>query len=151
MYYSDAWCFDVPNYWWVVKNIITIMHHPTIKRHIWRAIWIPFWWFFTNYCGKMYADVFQEIYLDSSIILDVQEPGMEPSTYYENFLFGWRCGILFYVNDNGVQYACSISTLELICLYGVTTKHVEINPEILFSMEINLNALLPHSLPYEFG
>ena len=40
--------------------------------------------------------------------------------------------------------------LELFRLYGIITQHGEINPALLFSMYSTLDALLPHSLPYEF-
>ena len=99
---------------------------------------------------KMDADVVQGISPASSLILGLQGPGLEPSTYYENSLFGQRCGISFYDNDDGFQYACSISTLELLCLYGVITQHGEINPSLLFTLDSTLDFLLPHRLTYEF-
>ena len=98
----------------------------------------------------MDAYVVQGILPASGLILDVQGPGLEPNTEYENSLFGRRCRILFYTNDDEVQYARSISTLELLCLYGIITQHGEINPALLFSMYSTLDALLPHSLLYEF-
>ena len=42
---------------------------------------------------------------------NVQGPGLETSTDYESYLFGQRCGISFFTNDDGVQYDRSISTL----------------------------------------
>ena len=100
--------------------------------------------------AKMDADFVQGISPASNLILEVQGPGLEPSTDYENSFFGRRCWISFYANDDGVQYALSISTLELICLYGVIIQHEEIDSVLLFSMYTNLDALLPHSLAYEF-
>ena len=99
--------------------------------------------------AKMDADVVQGISPASSLILDVQVLGLEPFTYYENPLFSIQCGISFYTNDNGVQYTRSISTLELLRLYGIMTQHGEINPAMLFYMDNTLDALLPHILPYE--
>ena len=100
--------------------------------------------------AKIDADIVQGISPASSLILYVQGPGLEPSADHEKSIFGRRCGILFYANDDGVEYARSISTIELLRLYGFITQHREINPEILFSMNSTLDALLPHSLPYEF-
>ena len=71
----------------------------------------------------MDAYVVQGIFPASGLILDVQGPGLEPNTEYENSLFGQRCGISFYANDDEVQYARSISTLKLPCLYGIITQH----------------------------
>ena len=62
----------------------------------------------------MDAEVVQGISPASRLILDVQGPGLEPSKDYENYLFIQQCRILFYENDDGVQYARSISTLELL-------------------------------------
>ena len=100
--------------------------------------------------AKMDVDVVQGIYPASSLILDTQGRVLEPYTEYENPLFGWQCGILVYENYDRVQYSSSISTLKLLRLYGIITQHGEINPELLFSMDITLDALLTHSLPYEF-
>ena len=94
--------------------------------------------------------VVQGISPASSLMLVLQGPGLEPSTDYENSLFGQRCGISFYVNYDGVQYDRSISTLELLFLYGIITQHGEINLALLFSKDITLDALLPLSLSYEF-
>ena len=95
----------------------------------------------------MDAYVVQGIYPASSLILYVQSPGLEPSSDYENSLFGRQCGILFYANDDGVKYACSVSTLKLLCLYVIITQNVEINLELLFCMDSKLYALPAHSLP----
>ena len=56
---------------------------------------------------------------------------------------------LFYAYYNVVQYAHSISTLELLHLYGIIRKHGEINPALLFFMDSTLDGLLPHSLSNE--
>ena len=98
----------------------------------------------------MDADVVQGISPASSLIMYVQGPRLEPSTDYENYLFSQQCLISFYANDDGAQYACSISTLGLLCLYVIIAQHVEIKPALLFSMDSILDALLPHILPYEF-
>ena len=98
----------------------------------------------------MDAYVVQGIYPASSLILYVQSLRLEPSSDYENSLFGRQCGILFYANDDGVKYACSVSTLKLICLYVIITQQGEINPALLFSMDSILDVLLPRSLPYGF-
>ena len=98
----------------------------------------------------MDADHGQVIYPASRLILDIQGLGMEPSTDYENSLFGRQCGILFFANYDIVQYSCSISTLELLGLYGIITQHGKINLALLFSIDSTLNTLLPHSLTYEF-
>ena len=66
----------------------------------------------------MDAYVVQGISQASSLILYAQGPGLEPFTDYKNFPFDWRCKILFYANDNGVQYSRSISTLELLRFHG---------------------------------
>ena len=71
----------------------------------------------------MDADIVQGIFAASSLILDVQCPGMEPSTDYENPLFVRQCGIFFYANDYGVQYARPISTIKLLRLYRIITQH----------------------------
>ena len=99
--------------------------------------------------AKLDADVVQWISPASSLILYLQVPGLEPSTDYENSLFGWRCGISFYANYYGVQYACSISAIEMLRLYGIITQYGEINSALLFSMGITLDTLLPHSLLYK--
>ena len=54
----------------------------------------------------MDSDVVKGISPALIIILDVQGLGLEPSTDYENSLFGQRRIILFYTNDDGVQYTC---------------------------------------------
>ena len=98
----------------------------------------------------MDSDVVKGISPALIIILNVQGQGLEPSTDYENSLFGQRRRILFDANDDGVQYTCSIYTLELIRLYGIITPHVEINPSLLFYIDSTLYVLLHHSLIYEF-
>ena len=98
------------------------MHRPSIQRHIRRAIWILFW-FSPIIVAKMDADVVQGISPASSVILDVQGPGLEPPTDYENSLLSRRYRILFYANDDEVQYARSIYMIELLRLYGIITQH----------------------------
>ena len=73
--------------------------------------------------AKIDADVIQVISPASSIILDAQGLGLEPSTDYGFFLFGHQCGISFYANYYEFQYARSISMLELLRLYEVITQH----------------------------
>ena len=98
----------------------------------------------------MDSHVVQGISPASSLILDVQVPGLEPSTEYENSLFCQWCVISFYTNDDWVQYNHSISKLGLLHLYGIKTQHGEINSALLFSMDSTLDTLIPHRLPYEF-
>ena len=100
--------------------------------------------------AKMDAYFVQVISPASNLILDVQILGLEPSIDYENSLFGRRCRIQFYANDDGFQYARSISTIKMLCLYEIITQHGEINPALLFSMYSTLDELLLHSLPYAF-
>ena len=98
----------------------------------------------------MDSDVVKGISPALIILLNVKGPGLEPSKDHENSLFGQRRRILFYTNYDGVQYTCSIYTLELIRLYGIITPHVEINPALLFYIDSTLYVLLHHSLIYEF-